>query len=350
MEDEQPFEIILIGDTGNVATREPDPVFELLKKQLPSNPASAVIFLGDNVYPRGLPARGHELRKEAENTLHEHFEAIKDFGGRVIFISGNHDWNKGRSNGYEYVLRQEEYIKEHLGDKQVFIPPAGCPGPEEIALNEHLTLIAINTQWWLQGGFRPIGIQSGCNVETEEEFFIRLEELLAKNHGKQVLVIGHYPVYSYSVHGGKYKWKHHLFPFTLYHKKAYVPLPVAGSLLPLYRKFIGAREDLSHPRYRRLRSRLKDLFRKHGGIIYASGHDHNLQHISKYGNHFIISGSASKIKYVTTGKHARFTLARKGFFKLQFETGQRVRFQAWTIDKKHPEGGLVYTETISLKI
>ena len=32
--------------------------------------------------------------------------------GKIFFISGNHDWNKGRRNGYEYILRQEEYLKK----------------------------------------------------------------------------------------------------------------------------------------------------------------------------------------------------------------------------------------------
>ncbi|HYH57257.1 MAG TPA: metallophosphoesterase, partial [Anseongella sp.] len=209
-----------------------------------------------------------------------------------------------------------------------------------------LTMIVINTQWWLQSGFRPIGKQYGCNVKTEAEFFTRLEKLLVKNRHKRVLVIGHAPIYSYSIHGGRYKWTHHVFPLTIYHKRAYLPLPVVGSLLPLYRKYYGAREDLSHPRYRRLRGKLKELFRKHPGIIYVSGHEHNLQHISKYGNDFIISGSASKIKYVTSGKYARFTMARKGFFKLCFGPGRGVRCQAWVADKKNPEGLMVYKQTL----
>lgn len=340
------FEVILVGDSGNIKRSQPDELLELLKNHLPSNKQSSVIFLGDNVYPQGLPDEGHRLRKDAEAVLNKHHEALQDYEGKVIFISGNHDWNKGKSDGIEYVLRQEKYINKLFDHKSYFVPENGCPGPTEININEHLVIIAINTQWWVQKGFRPIGKNNGCDVESEADFFEKLDATLAKNAGKRILVIGHYPLYSYSLHGGKYKFKHHLFPFTIYKKKAFLPLPVFGSLLPLYRKYFGAREDLSHPRFKILRRRLKDIFRKYPGLIYAAGHEHNLQYIEKYNNHFIVSGAASKANYVIDGKHSKFGISGKGFFKLKFYANNKVKTEALITDKDNPMGELVYQSWI----
>lgn len=343
METQQPvYEIVLIGDSGNIKRNQPDEILELLKNHLPKNEQSAVIFLGDNVYPFGLPDVDHILRKDAETVLNAHYKAVESFKGKVIFISGNHDWNKGRSDGLTYVLRQEEYLNNLFKPQKVYFPENGCPGPKEIEINDSLVIIAINTQWWVQKGARPIGANFGCGQETEKDFFTQLEALLEKNKHKRILVIGHYPIYSNSLHGGKYKIKHHLFPFTLYKKNAYLPLPLVGSLLPIYRKFFGAREDLSHPRFKILRANLKAIFKKYPGLIYAAGHEHNLQFIEKNENNYIVSGAASKSTYVMGSKYSRFGMSAKGFFKLKIYNNQKVKVEVLIVDEKNKDGELVY--------
>ncbi len=341
------YEVFLIGDTGSILRHKPDPVLETLKAHLHEDQNSAVVFLGDNVYPRGLPPKGNLLRKDAEATLSAYKKGLIDYHGKVVFISGNHDWNKGRKDGYEYVLRQEKYL-EKLFDKNVFLPSNGCPGPSEININDQLTLVLINTQWWLQSGFRPIGKECGCRVSSEEDFYEHLIKILDQNKHKRVIVAGHAPVYSYAIHGGKYQMSHHLFPFTIYHKKAYVPLPIIGSLLPLYRKFFGAKEDITHPRYRRLRKRLKEIFKNYPGLIYAAGHEHNLQYIKKDDNHFIISGAGSKLKYVLKkGKNLKFGMKAKGFFKIRFESDGSAYASVWVVDPHESKGKLVYENQLA---
>ena len=341
-----PFEVFLIGDTGSIARYKPDPVLEMLKAHCDVNQDSAIVFLGDNVYPRGLPPKNHLLRTDAEGTLNAYKNALKDYHGKILFISGNHDWNKGRKYGYDYILRQQKYL-EKLFNNQVMLPSHGCPGPSEININENLTIVLINTQWWLQSGFKPIGPQCGCRVNSEEEFFLHLKQVLEKNKDKRIIVAGHAPVYSYAIHGGRYKFLHHVFPMTIYHKKAYVPLPIIGSLLPLYRKYFGAKEDIAHPRYRGLRKQLKEVFKDYPGLIYASGHEHNLQHIVKNQNHFIVSGAGSKLKYVLNdGKNLLFGMKAKGFFKIRFEGDGSAVASAWVLKAGMPQGKKVYEQDL----
>lgn len=346
-EKEVVYEILLIGDSGNIRRNKPDDALELMKQHLPKSSNSCVIFLGDNVYPQGLPDTNHPLRKDAETVLDKHYEALKDYGGKVIFISGNHDWNKGKSDGIEYVLRQEKYIHHLFHQKALFIPEFGCPGPTVVNnLSDDVCIIAINTQWWVQKGFRPIGKHENCNIESEAQFFEKLKSDLEENKHKRIIVLGHYPVYSYSLHGGRYKLKHHLFPLTIYKKRALVPLPLVGSLLPMYRKYFGAREDLSHPRFKVLRKKLKAIFRQYPGLIYAAGHEHNLQHIEKYNNHYIVSGAASKATYVTDSKYSKFAVSSKGFFKLKIHSDQKVKTEVLVIDENNIMGKLVYESWI----
>ncbi len=333
---DQPTEIILIGDAGAPNLFTKDPVLCMLKDLLPGHKDSVVAFLGDNIYPNGLPSEYDPRRILAEKRLKAQLDVIKNFPGSIVFLSGNHDWNKGRSNGLEYVKREEKYVEDYFGGRDVFVPSDGCPGPVEVQVNDQLALIVLNTQWWVQLGERPIGSQCNCNVETEPEVFSRLEELIIKNKGKRIIVLGHMPVYSYGVHGGRLKIRYHLFPLTLFKKRAYIPLPVLGTLMALFRRFIGLKEDLAHPRYRQFRKQIKAVLQKYPDVIYAAGHEHNLQHIQKHGNHFIVSGSGSKSQTVKTGKYSHFATRKNGFFRLLVNHDLSVDVEAWIATKDKP--------------
>ena len=169
--------------------------------------------------------------------------------------------------------------------------------------------------------------------------------MLERNKNKNILVTAHHPLYSQAYHGGSFSIKQHLFPLTDLHKKLYVPIPLAGSLYPIYRKYIGAKEDMSHPKYRNLRKRLLGIFKKYDNLIHVSGHDHNLQYIKKNKQHFIISGAGSKTAYVQSGGGSRFTHAHKGFAKLDFYYSGDVWLEFWEpLDEG--EGGKVAYRTL----
>ncbi|QNF35030.1 metallophosphoesterase [Adhaeribacter swui] len=311
--------ICLVGDTGNITDPVHDPVANLINTWLNENATNGtLIFLGDNVYPIGLPPVGHKTRAIAEKRLKAQLDLVREYTGQVFFISGNHDWNKGRSNGLEYVLRQEEYITKYLNRPHCYLPSGGCPGPVVRHLSEGVMLIFINTQWWVQKGIRPIGKTYNCSTESEADFFRQLEDLLQLYPHKQIVIAAHHPLYSNAMHGGKFTLKQHVFPLTAAHKKFYVPLPLAGSIYPVYRKLYGPEEDMSNPRYRRLRKRLLRLFHQHKNIVYASGHDHNLQYFAIKNNHYLVSGSGSKTAFVQSGGRATFVHENKGFFVLDY--------------------------------
>ncbi|QIL74653.1 metallophosphoesterase [Hymenobacter sp. HDW8] len=314
--------IALVGDLGAVATDGRDPVLNLLHGWLEeAGENSTVVILGDNVYPTGLPAETSSGRAAAERRLDIQLDALR-YPGRVVFLSGNHDWNKGRSDGFQYLLRQEAYVREHLPGAQ-YLPPGGCPDPVTVQLADNLLLVVLNTQWWVQHGTRPLGAAYGCKATDSRMPFQQLQLLLEANRHQQIVVAGHHPLYSNAMHGGQFTTKQHVFPLTAVHKRAYVPLPGVGSLFPMYRRVVGAEEDMAHPRYRKMRRRLLRVLHQFPNIIYAAGHDHNLQYFAYKNGHYLVSGSGSKTAYVGKGGKATFTHEHKGFFTLDFyENGE----------------------------
>lgn len=318
------YSVALLGDIGDVSDNAQDPVMLLLRKWMDrQQQAGTIVLLGDNIYPIGLPPENHWRFPAAEQKLLAQVELFRQHAGRVIYLSGNHDWNKARPNGFSFMMRQQSYVQNLLKKPDCYLPLNGCPGPVSLALAPGLRLIVINTQWWVQRGYRPIGRSQGCGIEHIEDFFKQLRSLLDTYQQEQIIIAAHHPLYSNALHGGKFTLKQHLFPLTAAHKRIYIPLPIAGSLYPAYRKLFGAYEDMSHPRYKRLRKRLLQVFRQYRNIIYVAGHDHNLQYFPMQGNHFVVSGSASKTAFVRKGGRAHFTHEHLGFFVVDYyETGQ----------------------------
>lgn len=340
------YSVFLIGDAGAPSLIHPDANLELLRAQLlDAGKRSAVFFLGDNIYPKGLPRTSDPLHEVAEKRLVRQLKALEGYEGEICFISGNHDWNKGRKGGYESLRRQQFYIDSYFGRQDIFLPRNGCPGPVEMPLTEDLVAVVLNTQWWVHGEEIPLG-KNGCGIESEHEFFKALEEMLERNKHKKILIAAHHPMYSLAYHGGNFSIKQHLFPLTSVHKKLYVPIPVAGSIYPIYRKYIGAVEDMSHPKYKNMRKRLIRIFEKYDNLIYAAGHDHNLQYIKQHNQHYIVSGAGCKVNHVQKGKGAHFTHAHKGFFRLDFLYNGDVWLEVWEPVEGDEEGRLAFRKQI----
>jgi hypothetical protein len=85
--------IFLVGDAGNVNTANRIPVLDWLKKNVDwKDDKNVFIFLGDNIYPDGLPAPGHTEYKAAKYALDYQINLIRGTKAKAFFVPGNHDW------------------------------------------------------------------------------------------------------------------------------------------------------------------------------------------------------------------------------------------------------------------
>lgn len=342
------FSVFLVGDMGALSTTKPDSVRDALKEQImEAGKDSAIVFLGDNIYPRGMPEETDSSRARSEDRAKAQLDILKSYPGQFFFLSGNHDWNKGRSGGWEAVLRQERFMEAYLNRGNFFLPDFGCPGPEEIHLTNDITMIIINTQWFVHEGERPIGEAQGCKARDKNHFYELLRGMLKANEGKKMLIAAHHPLYSNALHGGKFTLKQHIFPLTDAYKKLFIPIPILGSLYPLYRKIYGAREDISHPTYRRMRRRLLREFSGYKNLVYAAGHDHNLQHIIKHHQHYLVSGSGSKVAFVKKGGKASYAESSRGYFRLNYLKSGETWLEAWSCEKAEQEVKMTYITSLN---
>jgi predicted phosphodiesterase len=323
------FTLYLIGDCGNPSAKQTEPTLAMLKAKLADESSnSAVLFLGDNIYEYGLTAPDAPDRKEMERRMTAQLDATQDYSGNVYVIPGNHDWAQGKPQGLEARLREEQFVEDYLQRGNAFLPDNGCPGPYELELAPNIVLLAFDSQWWLHKHKKP-GKADGCEAGTDEEFIADFKAALERNKDKKILVAAHHPLHSYGAHGGFYPPLYHLFPLLMASHKAYIPLPILGSIGVWYRKYIGSIQDLPNKRYKSLQRKLDALFVDYPGLIYISGHDHNLQYLRLGNQHYVVSGSGSKSTYVGHGNKALFTDAEKGISQLTFTQSGKTHLDFW---------------------
>ncbi|RRB07166.1 BamA/TamA family outer membrane protein [Larkinella rosea] len=325
----KPYTVFLLGDAGEPQPKG-DAVLQTLHSQMLKTGAnSSLIYLGDNIYPRGLPDSSHADRADAERRMRDQLSILSGFPGKAFVIPGNHDWQQGKREGWQRIRNQAAFVTAEVGREDVFFPKDGCPGPVEIALNEEITLVLIDTQWWLHPWDKP-GEESDCEAKDLPSFLLLLDDVLARNQHKKVVLAGHHPMYSHGEHGGYFTFKNHLFPLTELNPSLYIPLPVIGSIYPIYRSVIGNIQDIQHPKYKLMRNGMVALLKKYRNVVYVNGHDHNEQLILRDSTYFVTSGSGSKSVPVKKGRNSLFASPDKGFARLDFgENGQTtIRFFA----------------------
>ncbi|WP_240336886.1 metallophosphoesterase [Rufibacter psychrotolerans] len=344
------YSVFLIGDAGAPLTDKPDPTLMLLKAQIhAAGEKSAVVYLGDNIYHNGLPEPDAYDRKTAEDRMKAQLDILKGYKGEKYMIPGNHDWGggSGTPDGLEAVIREERFVEEYLADSSIvvgtdfFVPGSGCPGPFETYISEDIVLIALNSHWWLHPYEKPYGEDNVCGVANEVDMLVQLEDIIDKNQGKNIMVVGHHPLFSNGIHGGYFTLTDHLFPLTILRKGLILPLPIIGSIYPLARKYGGISQDIPHPSYQAYIKGLLGVFEKYDNIVYAAGHEHNLQYF-KYGKlAHIISGSGCKTQHARDGGDALYAHKTKGFARVNYYRNGEAWVEFWTNEGTDDPAGLM---------
>jgi len=197
---------------------------------------SHLLFLGDNAYPEGLPERGARHRAATEVRLNTQVDAARASGAATIFIPGNHDWAKMRSEGWDQVRREADYVVERGGQSVRFLPEDGCPGPVTVDVGRSVRLVLLDTQWWLHKFAKPVHPTSTCAADSEGEVLGALRDAVRGAAGRHVFVAGHHPLASGGPRGGYFPLVDHLFPLRDLKGWLWLPLPIIGSACPLARQ------------------------------------------------------------------------------------------------------------------
>lgn len=315
--------IFLIGDAGEPDPREIGAPLDSLAVQAAAAPErTIVVFLGDNVYPDGIPEEGHAEWSDARRRLEAQVRAVP-LGARGYFLPGNHDWASETAYGLYALRLQERMIASLAQGRDVrMLPGNGCPGPTSIDAGR-LRFIALDTQWWLHS-FIVRDSATRCAATTTAGVTAALRrEASSAGDGRVVVVAGHHPLMTGGEHGG-----------------------YCGLAGP-FRRLGGNSQDVMSGANRAMRDSIDSALRPTRPLAYAGGHDHNLQVLrgGRTVRYSLVSGagSAAKVTCAVRLRESHYTSQhRNGFMRLDVMQERGVLLRVFRYNRAG-QGGVAYS-------
>jgi hypothetical protein len=338
--------LFLVGDAGEL-TDGHHPVCDWLKQHVDWNDTSNVlVYLGDNIYPHGMPSEGSTGLEEAKKILDYQLSVVAGKKARAFFVPGNHDWKQGKPGGWQQVKNEEDYI-ESLGMANVeYLPKEGCPGPVAVPIGDKVVLVGMDSQWWLQDEKDRPGGESGCACKNEKDILNALKDIISTYPDKLIVLAMHHPLYTHGIHGGYYTIKQHIFPLTDLSPGLWIPLPLIGSIYPITRGVFGNVQDVHNPRYKDLREQVESVINGHPNVVHVAGHEHGLQLLQHDSIYYVVSGAGSKNTRVKMGKYSLMAKEDYGFSVIEVRESGKSDIRFYTADAKDL-GQTFYTASIA---
>jgi len=246
--------LVLVGDPGDALPGR-SPLMARMTREVRDLRAAGretwVVFLGDLVYPYGVRPPGHPDHARDTTILHAQVQALLDdagspSGARGVWVPGNHDW--GQMPGAEGVERWKHTVAivdrwAEAGIPALVQPRSGSTLPEFMPATPHHRFAFIDTQAWLGA--------------TPEELARATRRLAAPDpDDRSLLILAHHPLRSGGSHGSG--------------RSVTSPLGIlarAGAVV----------QDVQAAPYARMIEAVDDAFTGARPLLWANGHDHNLQ-------------------------------------------------------------------------
>lgn len=326
--------IFLVGDAGELRDGH-HPVCDWLKQHVNWDDSSNVlVYLGDNVYPQGIPAEGSSDLDAAKKILDYQLSVVAGKKARAFFVPGNHDWKQGKPGGWQQVRNEGDYV-ESLGMPNVdYLLKDGCPGPVAVTVGEKVVLVGMDSQWWLEDEKDRPGTESGCDCKNEKQILNGLRDIISTYPDKLIVLAMHHPFYTHGEHGGYYTIKQHIFPLTDLSPGLWIPLPFIGSIYPITRGVFGNIQDVRNPRYKNMREQIEAVIAGHPNVVHVAGHEHTLQLLEHDSIFYVVSGAGSKETRVKQGRYSMMAHEGLGYSVIEVTADGKadVKFYAVNAD------------------
>ena len=329
------YSVYFTGSAGGASGFDEAPALALARDVLATAGEEAhMLFLGDNLYPRGMPKKDHGDRAAREAQLDLQLEVVEAFPGRAIWLHGDRDW---RGFGMDGVEREEDYLEGGYrdGEENVMLPKNACGDPEIVELADDLALLIINSQWFLADWSQYRELNEGCLAQSRKYFRWQLGQAAKELRFKHVIVAMHHPMMSRGPRGGEHGWGSY-FRFRD---------GAGGPIGNFFSTKVGTAQDLYAPRMVELRDMIAAVFDEHPSVTFVSGHEHLLQ-VGRYEGHPVVgSGTATRVSPGKVGQRTNFTAGVPGLAALHYyDTGE-----AWleiTGADGTPDGQPLYRERL----
>lgn len=291
---------------GGASEKTSQNVLAAVEKELQKETSEEkhLIFIGDNI----------EAKKKDTSSVKQQLDrqiaVMKNKAVSSYMLPGNREWDFNGIKGLEFI---EDYLEKQLQQDDILTPNNGCP-LESIEISEHIQLITLDSQWFIEDWDKRPGFNDKCDIKSREKLLSELEGELKKNANKFILFAMHHPLFTNGIHGGKFSARDHIFPLG-----GKIPLPVVATLITEIRsQGAPSVQDRFNKQYRALAEAVGPMLSDQKlRVLVVSGHEKNLQFIKEGSIKQIISGSGSDGKPASLGDNGLFSFGGDGFNSIE---------------------------------
>ena len=276
----QTHTVFLLGNLGDV-----DDVrgyADNLKRILGNTPNEWTLVLNGDLLD------AHKNFREATHALDLFLSEVSTLReGNILIVPGDRDWDDGEEQGWSAIRLLEDYLKKQDYPNVDFPLKDGCPGPEIYNVMDGLSLMLLNTQWINHSHQKPMSESGVCQLSTEESILEEVESIIDDQVTGNLMVVGHYPINSNGKYGGRFPWYEWI-----------LPVPGISHFVTSFRQNVGTKYETVNEYFLHFRDQLRGILSDHFSLIYASGHEHNIEIIRDRENVMINSGSVRGKGYI----------------------------------------------------
>jgi calcineurin-like phosphoesterase family protein len=280
------YTLLLIGDAGEMTGGKA--LMNVVQTTANKDSAkTTVLFLGDNVYPKGVPDPSKDRAKfdSAAKILDAQMDAVGNAQG--VFVPGNHDWEnrlparRQFKSGIPAMQRESTYIANRHNPKIFLAPAPGCGGPYEIR-TDGFRILALDTQWWLatirtKNAPPSSDTTQACRARSDSAMTRSLGAAASSESALPLVVVGHHPLATSGEHRTKTWWKRVAVLFT-------------GN----------SSQDLTDAANKKFRESVAMALAVTRPLLYASGHDHDIElRAGTVASYYLVTGAGSPAKVGT---------------------------------------------------
>jgi hypothetical protein len=307
--------VVLLGNTGGDTK-----VVKAIWQTAALDTNTIILFLGNDV-ANDKKASGEAVKKQ--------LAVLQNTGARVIFVPGHEEWKQG----LKALKARQKLLEDFEGVRVDLLPKDGCPGPKTVDIGDDVVLLILDTEWWLLEGDKP-GMESDCPCKNEQQVLDKVEDILADNRDKLIIVAGHHSFRTTGIRSGYFGPKQHIFPLTDIRglHNAYLPLPGIGSLYPIMRSVAISRQDMAHRDYQHMISSLDIFLSDHPFLIRAAAHEHVLELYENNNQYYLTSGAGQRAGRVVKTKHTPFAGRKEGFAVIDVTRDKKAKVSFFQIE------------------
>lgn len=281
---QDPHTIFLLGNVADIA--DMGPYIDQLDALLSDRSHKSTFVLNGDVLRRDANFGEGTLALDQLLTKLISFENLE-----VVLVPGDRDWKDGEEQGLENVLLLEEFINSKSYPRVYFPVRKGCPGPELWQVRPDLNLLLLNTQWHNHLHDKPRAESAECGTATEAGVIEEIEDLVEDQTVGNLMIVGHHPVFSNGKYGGRYPWYEWL-----------LPVPGIAQFITSYKQNVGGKYETGNAKFKHFRDHLRSVLADQFSLVYASGHEKNIEIVRDFENVMINSGAPIKGGHVRTIK------------------------------------------------